>query len=1037
MAFRGLFIGIDRYAATGVNWLSCARRDAVALHALFTDTLGPGARLLTDEEATLEAIRTELVYLESADPDDVVVLFFSGHGAPSHHLVANDTTRLDVEGTGLALDELTKRFAAIPARRLICILDCCFSGGMGAKVLTPEVRARDLRSTDDLLDQMSGQGRVILTASNATQEAWEHAALGHGFLTYHLIEALLGIPAIAEGGSVRLLRVLEYVTRSVINAAASIGKDQHPTVRGTLEGDVVWPLFQRGAAYSAAFPDWSATKATSDLRSLERLGFPTELVDAWAGAIPSLNDLQLAAINDHGLLAGRNVLVSAPTSSGKTMIGELAALKAVTERRRSIFLLPMRALVNDKYAAFTRTYGRYGIRTIRATGEIEDDNAYLMSGRYDMCLMTNEKFAALALGLPQLLEQVSLIVVDETQMIADAGRGETLEFLLTMLKVRSPIGRMPQVVLLSAVIGDANGLDRWLDASLLRRTERPVPLDEGILRPNGDFRFVDPSGLEQTEAAFVRPEWGRGSSQDSIIPLVRRLVDEGQQVIVFRASRGEARGTAAYLARALALPSATDALARLPAGDPSIASGELRQALAGGVAFHISDLDRDERTVIEEEFRQPGSKVCVIAATTTLAMGINTPASAVVIAGLEHPQGLTSTPYTVAEYKNIVGRAGRLGFTEKGRSFVVALNAAVEQHYWTRYVLGSPEDIVSRFPLEDGDPSSLITRVLASTEGPESKGLTAAEVVDFLAESYAAFLRAEAEPGWSLDRPRFERALDDLVRNDLVEAGVGGRYQLTDLGRLAGRTGTAVRSVLRLVAALRGLSADQITPPVLITATQLTVELDETRLPLNRKSTNKEPGTWAPELQRQGVPWPVINALRHDAQDNSVPTMRAKRAVACLLWMSDWSTGRVEQALTQYLPRRDAAGDLRAVVSRTMDLVPTAIKVAEILHPNLDLGEQQADLLARLQLGLPAPLAALGRLAGATLSRGDYLALGRTGLADVEALTAVSDEALATAMGGPERVPAVRAALVRRTVEAEPVALPLYDQRSMRRADDP
>ena len=262
MAFCGLFIGVDRYAAPGVGWLSCARRDATALHALFEDTLGTGGRLLVDETATLNGVRTELAALESASPDDVVVIFFSGHGAPTHHLVAYDTTPLDIEGSGIALDELTERFSAIPARRLVCVLDCCFSGGMGAKVLMPTVRARDLRSTDELLDRMSGQGRIILTASNADQEAWEHAGLGHGFLTYHLIEALLGPPSVVDGDRIRLLRLLEHVTRSVVDTAQAIGKEQHPTVRGSLEGDVVWPVFQRGAAYTAAFPDWSATKAT-------------------------------------------------------------------------------------------------------------------------------------------------------------------------------------------------------------------------------------------------------------------------------------------------------------------------------------------------------------------------------------------------------------------------------------------------------------------------------------------------------------------------------------------------------------------------------------------------------------------------------------------------------------------------------------------------------------------------------------------------------------------------------------------------------
>lgn len=1025
MAFRGVFIGVDRYDSSEIGWLSCAGRDARAIHALFEDTLGDGATLLVDEDATLSAIRDRLGELEQAEPDDVVVVFFSGHGASTHHLVAHDTAPDNLASTGLSLDELTERFTRIPARRLLCVLDCCFSGGMGAKVLMPDIHPRDLRSTDSLLDRMSGDGRVILTASGATEEAWEHPSLGHGYLTYHLLEALLGADGLVDRDQVRLLRVLEYVARSVVTSARSGGASQHPTIRGTLEGDVVWPVFQRGAAFTLAFPGWNANRATADIRSLEALGFPPELVDAWGAAIPSLNKLQIAAINDHGILDGKSLLVSAPTSSGKTIIGELAAVHAALDRRRAVFLLPMRALVNDKYAAFTATYGAFGIHTIRATGEIEDDIPDLMRGRYDICLMTNEKFAAMALAMPHLLDQVSVVVLDEAQMIADPNRGVVLEFLLTMLKVRAQTGPTPQVILLSAVIGAANSLDAWLGATLLAMTDRPVPLDEGLIRPNGDFRFVDPDGVERTESSFIRPAFGRGSSQDWIIPLVRRLVDDGQQVIVFRASRGEARGTARYLAANLGLPPASATIDRLPASDPSGASAELRRALDGGVAFHVSDLDREERLVIEEEFRKPDSGLRVIAATTTLAMGVNTPASAVVIAGLEHPHGIGSTPYAVAEYKNIVGRAGRLGFAERGRSFVIATNGMAEHQYWNRYVVGKPEDIVSRFPINSGDPASLITRVLASAEGPDSKGLSALEIVDFLAKSYAAYLEAMRNPAWSLDRVRFERALTELARAQLVTIDEEARYTLTPLGQLAGRTGTEVVSILRLANALRPIVAAAMSPEALVTATQVTAELDETRLPLNRKSTQQEPGTWAPYLARIGVPTPILYALRAGATQPHTPTMRAKRAVACLLWMSDMSLAEIEQTLTRHVRETDAAGDLRSVVSRTLDLLPTTMAVAQIVHPDLALGDGEVDGMTRLQLGIPASVAPLARLAGTTLARADYLALARAGLGDLDALEGTSDDRLEELLSSRTRVRAVRSALSRRASDSGRVALPL------------
>ena len=79
MAFKGFFIGIDRYASPEINWLSCANRDATALHALFTDTLGGETMLLTDEQATVAAIRERFEQLATCSPDDVVVIAFSGH----------------------------------------------------------------------------------------------------------------------------------------------------------------------------------------------------------------------------------------------------------------------------------------------------------------------------------------------------------------------------------------------------------------------------------------------------------------------------------------------------------------------------------------------------------------------------------------------------------------------------------------------------------------------------------------------------------------------------------------------------------------------------------------------------------------------------------------------------------------------------------------------------------------------------------------------------------------------------------------------
>jgi replicative superfamily II helicase len=679
------------------------------------------------------------------------------------------------------------------------------------------------------------------------------------------------------------------------------------------------------------------------------------------------------------------------------MVGELAALKGTLERRRAFFLLPLKALVNDKHQHFARTYGKYGLRTIRATGEIIDDIPALMRGQYDICLMTYEKFAALALGNPHILDHVGTIVVDEVQMITDESRGANLEFILTLLRMRQQTRISPQLIALSAVIGDTNGLERWLGARLLRRDERPVPLEEGIIRADGSFRYLDPTGREQLIEQYIQHQGVKNSSQDWIIPLVKRLVEEGNQVIVFRETRGEARGCANYLARDLGLSPAQIAIDALPTGDPSDASNALHDALMGGVAFHNSNLDREERQVVEEQFRAKDTTLRVISATTTLAMGVNTPAESVVIAGLEHPG---PKPYSIAEYKNLVGRAGRLGYSEKGKSFLLAITPHDEHYFWNHYVCGKPEDIQSRFLTQETDTRSMIVRVLAASQRITGRGLDANAIVGFLEGSFGAFQQKQLLHTWAWDQKQLLESLKNLELHKLIEQGKDGNYQLTPLGSLAGEGGIEVESLTRLVEALSPLAPETINDPTLIAAVQLTVELDQVYFPLNKKSTQKEPQTWTGELHHQQVAPVVIRATNHFVNEQHQPTLRAKKAAACLLWITDLPIVEIERILTQFGGAfNGAAGDIRSATTRSCDLLPAVTKVAELLHPGFDLSVRRARLLARLEIGVPAELADLAMYAGNRLTRGDYQRLKKAGICSIDMLEKNSDENVISSLG--------------------------------------
>ena len=979
-------------------WLRGAVRDAGALHALFLDSLGGDARLLTDDQATGEAIRTALRDLADESTDsDVVVLTFSGHGTDTHRLVVHDTDANDLPGTSLGLDEFAELLSAIPGRTLFCALDCCFSGGLGARIFSPELQPRSaaMNIPIDILDRFVGDGRVVLTASADDQEAYESPRHGHGLLTYRLIEALQGVDSVLEGNQVNLYRLVNYVTEQVQADAQKMGHVQTPALRGRVEGIPFWPRMAAGERFAELFPNVNQPLATPDVESLIALGFREDLVEVWRGAVRSLNDLQLAAINDHQVLAGHHLVVTAPTSSGKTMIGELAALHAASRRRRTVFLLPMRALVNDKYRQFTGLYDPLGIRTIRATGEHSDDVPALLGGHFDVALLTYEKYSALALGFPHLLDLVDIVVVDEAQILADAGRGANLEFLLTLLNKRRSLSGGPQLITLSAVVGDLDGLDVWLGAGHLHSDVRPVDLKEGVVEVTGQLKYLDTNGAEQTEEGFIQPLPAAGSRR-LLIPLVERLVIEGKKVIVFRQSKGEAVACSVYLSQTLQLPAAEEAIDLLPDGDQSTTGTTLRQTLAGGVACHSTDLSREERLVVEESFTDPESPLRVVVATPTLAMGVNTPASAVAIVGLTHP-GPTPTAYSVAEYKNMVGRAGRLGFTEAGESYLLPEGRLSSHAAWGDYVLGSLEPLRSKL-VPDGDPRTLMLRVLASVPGDTTAVLTEKDVIDFLDLSLAAH-QARRDPGltqWTTEGLR--RGFEQLENSQLIEE-VGDGYRLTPLGRFAGESGIHVDSIVRLVQVLRPV-ADGLNSVGLIAAAQCTVELDDVYMPVNARGRRTEHVRWPQLLGHQGVPPALVTALRTTAIDIRTSVQRPKRAAAAAMWIAGEPTDRIEIALTQHMPQRGGiSGAVRAVTDRTRDLLPAVAAVIHQLAPHAPVDELTERTMLRLELGIPAEMLLPAQLGDVELPRAVWLELCIAGLNTVDDVLAVAIERLSELVG--------------------------------------
>ena len=112
------------------------------------------------------------------------------------------------------------------------------------------------------------------------------------------------------------------------------------------------------------------------------------------------------------------------------------------------------------------------------------------------------------------------------------------------------------------------------------------------------------------------------------------------------------------------------------------------------------NLLRAEREAVERRYRSATGGIHALVATTTLAAGINTPASTVVLAENEFV-GEDGRQFTVAEYKNMAGRAGRLGSNEIGKAIILAETPMERAQLFQRYVLGVPEDVKSSFQQRD------------------------------------------------------------------------------------------------------------------------------------------------------------------------------------------------------------------------------------------------------------------------------------------------------------------------------------------------
>ncbi len=258
-----VIIGVGGYESSAVPRLRYSVADA---DAVYQTLIGAGFKkenilLMTDKterKPTLRNIKWALgtFLARSAHKDDLVMIYFAGHGASevdqrgierdglSKYLVPVDADPDDLYSTALPMDEMQNVLARIEAERVTVFLDACYSGAAGGRTFA-STKTRTVNVDDIFLDRLTrSKGRAIVTASRPSELSIELAELGHGIFTYYLVRGLQGYADNNRDGIVSLQELYEYLAQEVSRKSRQVGGNQHPMLKGELEG--VLPLTRTG-----------------------------------------------------------------------------------------------------------------------------------------------------------------------------------------------------------------------------------------------------------------------------------------------------------------------------------------------------------------------------------------------------------------------------------------------------------------------------------------------------------------------------------------------------------------------------------------------------------------------------------------------------------------------------------------------------------------------------------------------------------------------------------------------------------------------
>ena len=350
-----------------------------------------------------------------------------------------------------------------------------------------------------------------------------------------------------------------------------------------------------------------------------------------------------------------NVVVSAPTGSGKTAIFELAMVRCFlgSLASQAVYLCPTKSLCGERVREWTLKLSRLNLKVLEVTG---DTDVQYIGPEASVIVATPEKFDSVTRQLsPRCLENIKLFLIDEVHMLNEQ-RGATLEVVISRMKSKAPSARY---IAVSATIPNSFDICLWLSTSghaadlRFGNEARPVPLEQHVVCTpiNGRNPFTYENSLNYQLPALITE------------------FSSGKPTIIFCSTRRSALLTAEHLLKDGRFPRKSSAKCN---------DAKLGELMEHGIAIHHAGLSSHDRGICEQAFLR--NEIKVLCSTSTLAVGVNLPAHLVIIKSTKMYNGRTYCEYSELDILQMIGRAGRPQFDTKGVAVIMTDPANKEKY---------------------------------------------------------------------------------------------------------------------------------------------------------------------------------------------------------------------------------------------------------------------------------------------------------------------------------------------------------------------